>query len=500
MWDLLGISDPTPTGAQTTFDFGQKDVKDPSGLTWNFGSDQFLGNDYYKNLGYTGQAYTEPSSQSLVSGGDASAQMNPAFKQWLQSQGLTFGMGQGGGKTYYGYFDKSGKMVGQPVSQDTNPGPLWDAAMAAGFGALGGAALGGFGGGGTAGSIGSGAGAEGAAAADLAGGLLPEYGTTAAYEAGLAGAVPAAGIAGPGLGAATGTATGVGNTGLGGAAAGTAAGNVLGGGASGIGSALSGAPDYLKYLIPGLATLGGTYLQQKGISDAQNAQNNATAAANALASQNLDKILAQQKQIFDLQRQDQAPWMQAGQTALAKLTDIMGKAAPEQKQFSYQEMGDVTQTPGYQFGMNQGIQAIDRSAAARGGLLSGATLKAANRYGTDYATTKYRDFEGDYQRNLNNAFNRYITQQQEDRAGRQEQLDPLYRAAGYGTAGLGYANSAANNYGNATGNALSNYGQTVGNNIIGQGNAMGAAAVQRGNLYGNLLAQLGGLGYQYFGG
>lgn len=42
-------------------------------------------------------------------------------------------------------------------------------------------------------------------------------------------------------------------------------------------------------------------------------------------------------------------------------------------------------TPGYQFGLDQGNRSIQASAAARGGLLSGATLKAMQRYGNDYA-------------------------------------------------------------------------------------------------------------------
>ncbi len=42
-------------------------------------------------------------------------------------------------------------------------------------------------------------------------------------------------------------------------------------------------------------------------------------------------------------------------------------------------------TPGYQFGLDEGNKQVQSSAAARGGLNSGATLKALQRYGTDYA-------------------------------------------------------------------------------------------------------------------
>jgi len=58
--------------------------------------------------------------------------------------------------------------------------------------------------------------------------------------------------------------------------------------------------------------------------------------------------------------------------------------------------GDMKKDPGYQFRLDQGNQAIDRAAGARGSRYSGATLKGLQRYAQDYAT-------GEYQ----NAYNRY---------------------------------------------------------------------------------------------
>jgi hypothetical protein len=42
-------------------------------------------------------------------------------------------------------------------------------------------------------------------------------------------------------------------------------------------------------------------------------------------------------------------------------------------------------TPGYQFGLTEGMNAIQSGAAARGSLNSGKTLRALQRYGNDYA-------------------------------------------------------------------------------------------------------------------
>ena len=46
-------------------------------------------------------------------------------------------------------------------------------------------------------------------------------------------------------------------------------------------------------------------------------------------------------------------------------------------------------TPGYQFRMNQGMKALERSAAAKGNLLSGNTLAAAQEFGQGLASQEY---------------------------------------------------------------------------------------------------------------
>lgn len=52
---------------------------------------------------------------------------------------------------------------------------------------------------------------------------------------------------------------------------------------------------------------------------------------------------------------------------------------------------DLASTPGYQFGIEQGQLALQRQQAASGGLFSGAALKAAERFGQDYAGTKFQE-------------------------------------------------------------------------------------------------------------
>ena len=165
-----------------------------------------------------------------------------------------------------------------------------------------------------------------------------------------------------------------------------------------------------------------------------------------------DRAAELQQQQFERQVELQEPWRQAGITALNKLTPLATEYTP----FG---MDQFQQDPGYAFRMSEGMKALERSAAARGGLLSGSTLKGAQRYGQDLASQEYM-----------NAFNRY-------QAERNARLNPLQSLAGVGQ-------TATNQLGQA--------GQTMAGNV---GQALGAAAQARASGYiggANALSQ--GLG------
>ena len=168
-----------------------------------------------------------------------------------------------------------------------------------------------------------------------------------------------------------------------------------------------------------------------------------------------DQAAQLQQQQFERQVELQEPWRQAGITALNKLTPLATEYTP----FGMQQF---QQDPGYAFRMQEGMKALDRSAAARGGLLSGSTLKGAQRYGQDLASQEYM-----------NAFNRYQTE-------RNARLNPLQSLAGIGQTST---------------NQLGAYGQ----NYANQANQLGMTnAANQGNLalaMGNIRAsQYGGLG------
>jgi len=165
-----------------------------------------------------------------------------------------------------------------------------------------------------------------------------------------------------------------------------------------------------------------------------------------------DRAAELQQQQFERQVELSEPWRKAGETALNKLVPLATEYTP----FG---MAQFQADPGYGFRMSEGMKALERSAAARGGLLSGATLKGIQRFGQDLGSQEYQ-----------NAFNRYQT----ERAAR---LQPLQSLAGVGQ---------------TTAQQLGQAGQTMASNV-GEALTSGAAARASGYVGGaNALTQ--GLG------
>lgn len=61
------------------------------------------------------------------------------------------------------------------------------------------------------------------------------------------------------------------------------------------------------------------------------------------------------------------------------------------EQWNAPTMADAQNDPGYQFALNEGEKALQYSAAAKGHLLTGGTLKDITKWGGDYANQRYGD-------------------------------------------------------------------------------------------------------------
>ena len=243
------------------------------------------------------------------------------------------------------------------------------------------------------------------------------------------------------------------------------------------------------------AVIGGTALLGAG-SSIMSGNSQAKAATNAMnqANATLDKNYQQT-------REDLAPYRTAGTNALNTIGTDISTGTGFAKPF---DLNSFYSDPGYQFQLNQGNQAIQRSAAANGGLLSGAAAKAIAQYTTGLANTTYGD-----------AYNRYLQ-------NRQQQSGELFNLAGLGananntlasvgmnTAGqesqntvagiTGAANAKAAGYMGAT-NALSAGAGGIANyqlgtqalNKIGNVGAYGANPYQTGAAISNISGYLPG--------
>ena len=159
-----------------------------------------------------------------------------------------------------------------------------------------------------------------------------------------------------------------------------------------------------------------------------------------------DRAAELQYKMYQENVQRQQPFLEAGVGALNKLT-----AAADYKPFG---MDQYKADPGYAFRLSEGQKALDRQAAARGGLISGGALKAATRYGQDMGSQEYM-----------NAFNRYQTE-------RSAMLNPLQSLAGVGQTTASNLGEAGRSYGAGAGEAYMGGANARASGYVGGANAL----------------------------
>ena len=191
---------------------------------------------------------------------------------------------------------------------------------------------------------------------------------------------------------------------------------------------------------------------------------------------------ALQKQQFDQQMALQEPYRQAGLTGQNKLMQLLGlggdTGAANYGQYAKDfSMADYQADPGYAFRLKAGTDALGHQAAARGGLISGQTLKGMQDYAQGSASQEY-----------GNAFNRYQT-------NRANQLQPLGSLMSSGQAAASNQAGSAGQYGVNAGNLMTQAGQAIGAGQLGMANTLAgglgtaASAYQQQNNFNNYLAR-----------
>jgi hypothetical protein len=117
-----------------------------------------------------------------------------------------------------------------------------------------------------------------------------------------------------------------------------------------------------------------------------------SSAADKAAKAQMAAAQAAQKQAQDQYiqtREDLQPYRDVGAPAVASYADAIGLNGPD-KQAAAQ--ANFRTDPGYQFAMDEGTRAVEGSAAARGNLLGGGTLKALTRFGQGTADQQYGSY------------------------------------------------------------------------------------------------------------
>ena len=212
-----------------------------------------------------------------------------------------------------------------------------------------------------------------------------------------------------------------------------------------------------------LGSIAGGFISAGGAQDAARTQADAANRAAAL-----------QKEQFDQQMALQEPYRQAGLTGQNRLMELLGlggnAGAAGYGQYARDfGMQDFQQDPGYQFRLGEGLKAMSRQAGARGGLISGQTMKGMENYRQGLASQEY-----------GNAFNRYQT-------NRQNQLQPLGNLMSSGQAAASNQAGAAGQYGVNAGNLMGQAGQATAAGQMGAANSIGNALSSSASAYGNYL-------------
>jgi hypothetical protein len=143
---------------------------------------------------------------------------------------------------------------------------------------------------------------------------------------------------------------------------------------AGAGKFLSNNKDLISGVLSGAANIYGGYKDREALEEAAGLQSDATRAA--LEAQSLASAEAIERQ---------RPYTELGAHAAGELKGRLSDNALL-RNFTGE---DLANEPGYQFELQEGNQAIDRAAGARGGRYSGGTLKALQRYGQGLAQQNY---------------------------------------------------------------------------------------------------------------
>lgn len=229
-------------------------------------------------------------------------------------------------------------------------------------------------------------------------------------------------------------------------------------------------------IVPGVV---GGILQSRAIGNAANQQLTAN-------TQSLDFL----KQMYAEQQANNKPWLEAGKGALTNLTTLMATGGklyetfntppPTNTPFVAPTAEEAAQDPGWQFRLEQGQKAIERSQASKLGTFSGAAAKSLADYNQGMASQEYQSV---YNRRFGENQQAYLDRIKQFELGQQQGKEVFNQnasIAGLGQTATQNANTEAGTFGTA-----------AAANATNAGNVQGAATVAGGNVAANTLNGVG---------
>jgi len=225
----------------------------------------------------------------------------------------------------------------------------------------------------------------------------------------------------------------------------------------------------LPAAIAGSSIIGGIF----GSNSSRDAANRASEASREASA----AAIAEQRRQYDTSRADYAPYLAAGTESVNQLAADLRPGGRFASTTPFDFRYDANADPGTAFRLSEGVKALDRSAASRGGLLSGATLKGIQRYGQDLGSQEFQ-----------NAFNRYTTGFNANTSERNQLYNRFAGVAGTGQNAVGSVTaqgaSTAGNIGNAYMTSAANTGNAAMAAAGARQSAFGGAANVLGRMYG----------------
>jgi len=211
----------------------------------------------------------------------------------------------------------------------------------------------------------------------------------------------------------------------------------------------------------------------------------------------IEKGIAEQARQFNIQQEALRPYREIGLAGLQQYQQAVGQApedVPALQDWGGFSLQDMVSDPGYQFRLQQGTQAIERAAAARGGRLAGGTLADLANYSQGLAS---QEFQAARQRALQDYGLQQQTQLQQyglTSGARSDYLNRLAALGGIGQSSTGTLTNLSSQYAANMGNLYGQMGQTQAQSILGQSNAAAAGSLGARNLFMDA-AQIGAMAY-----